>query len=216
MLITFEGLDCSGKSTQARLLAEALEATTGMPKVHFIREPGGTGISERIRAILLDRQNSEMDHVAELLLFSASRAQLSREVIAPALLRREIVICDRYLDSTTAYQGFGRGIDRDAIEGINRLATAGLVPHLTLFLDIPLEEVSKRRGATGEDPDRMEGSGDRFYGRVLRGYREIAADEPGRFVVIDGMKPVKEIQAIIRNEVEQRMVNNRTESEGST
>ncbi|MDH4070474.1 MAG: dTMP kinase [Ignavibacteria bacterium] len=212
MLITFEGLDCSGKSTQARLLAEALQATAGTPKVHFIREPGGTEISERIRAILLDRSNAEMDHVAELLLFSASRAQLSREVITPALLRREIVICDRYLDSTTAYQGFGRGIDREAIVRINRLATAGLMPHLTLLLDIPLEEVSRRRGATGEAPDRMEGSGVRFYERVLRGYREIAADDSDRFMVIDGTKTVKEIQEIIWKEVETRLANDRKES----
>ena len=204
MLITFEGLDCSGKTTQARLLADRLTAR-GTAKVHFIREPGGTEISERIRGILLDRLHAEMDPVAELLLFSASRAQLSREVIAPAMLRKEIVVCDRFFDSTTAYQGAGRGIDQAAIGEINRLATAGLVPHVTFFLDIPLDEIVRRRGASGEGKDRMEASGERFFERVLRGYREIAEKERQRFVVLDGVKPVEDISEQIWHEVEQRL-----------
>jgi len=205
MLITFEGLDCSGKTTQARLLVDRLKKDPGISRIQFIREPGGTDISERIRAILLDSQNAEMDPVTELLLFSASRAQLSREVIAPALLRKEVVVCDRYFDSTTAYQGAGRGIDERAIGEINRLATAGLTPHRTFFLDIPLEEVVKRRGNTGEQKDRMESSGERFYERVLRGYRDIAGKETKRFVVIDGMKSVDEISDEIWRDVQPRV-----------
>ncbi len=139
MFITFEGLDFSGKSTQATILVEKLKKAH--PVVHFLREPGGTKISERIRDILLDKKNLEMTDAAELLLFSAARAQLVKEVIVPALQRGEIVVCDRYYDSTTAYQGYGRGIDLDAVKSINRLATGGTDPDITFFVDIPVDEI---------------------------------------------------------------------------
>jgi dTMP kinase len=206
MLITFEGLDGSGKSTQARLLVDRLAGEDGFPVVHFIREPGGTEISERIRAILLDRGHSDLDAVTELFLFSASRAQLTNQVIRPALDRAEVVVCDRYDDSTTAYQGFGRQMDLKAIAGINRLATGGIRPAVTFFLDVPLAEIARRRDAARKGTDRMEESGEEFYGRVLDGYRQIAAGQKDRYVVLDGTKPVPEVHGRIWEEVRKRIV----------
>ncbi len=157
MFITFEGLDFSGKSTQATILVEKLKRTHAV--VHLLREPGGTGISERIRDILLDKKNLEMNDSAELLLFSAARAQLVKEVIVPALGREEIVLCDRYHDSTTAYQGYGRDLPLDAVKSINNLATGGLDPDLTFFIDIPVDEIERRKKKAGIMFDRMESSG---------------------------------------------------------
>jgi dTMP kinase len=191
MFITFEGLDFSGKSTQATILVERLKQSHAV--VHFLREHGGTKISERIRDLLLDKKNLEMSDAAELLLFSAARAQLVKEVIVPALQRGEMVICDRYYDSTTAYQGFGRGIDLDAVKGINRLATGGTDPDITFFVDIPVDEIEGRKHKAGMTFDRMESSGRAFYERVRTGYREIAKSESHRFVMLDGMSSVEEI-----------------------
>ena len=205
MLITFEGLDCSGKSTQARMLVDRLAGTPGCPAVHLIREPGGTPISEKIRTILLDRGHSELNAITELFLFSASRAQLTIQMIKPALDRAEVVVCDRYDDSTTAYQGYGRQMDRTAIGEINRLATAGVKPDITFFLDVPLEEIARRRDAGRKATDRMEDSGDDFYGRVLAGYRQIAAAEAGRYVVVNGTRPAAEVHSRIWEEVHKRM-----------
>ncbi len=202
MFITFEGLDCSGKSTQAQLLAQRLE-TEPLPgderprKVRFLREPGGTSISERLRDILLDRTTLELHERAELLLFEASRAQLVYRVIRPALERGEIVLCDRYADSTTAYQGYGRGLDLDAVERINRFATGELRPDLTVCVDITAEEIMRRKSLRGDPADRMESAGSRFYERVRKGYLEIAQHDPGRFVVVNGMPPVAEVQEAV-------------------
>lgn len=190
MLLTFEGIDFCGKSTQASLLVERLQGTC---TVRFIREPGGTRISERLREILLDTRHKELTDVAELFLFSASRAQLVAEVIMPALERGEIVVCDRFFDSTTAYQGFGRGIDRSAIEAINTLATAGTVPGLTFIIDIPVGEIERRKRVAGLQFDRMETSGMDFFERVRAGYQEMARMSD-RFVLIDGTQPAQEIQ----------------------
>ncbi len=206
MLITFEGIDFSGKSTQARLLVGHLEEHCGGRRtVHFIREPGGTTISERIRTILLDRSHPEMTDAAELLLFSASRAQLVAEVIRPALGRGDIVVCDRYYDSTTAYQGYGRGLNLDAIHRINALAVAGTEPDLTLLLDISVDELERRRRAAGSVSDRMERSGRDFYERVRRGYLELAGNAAHRFVRIDGAAPVQGIEAEIWEQVLHRL-----------
>ena len=204
MFITFEGLDFSGKSTQATILVDKLKNTGTV--VHFLREPGGTAISERIRDILLDKRNLEMTDVAELLLFSAARAQLVKEVIVPALQRGETVICDRYYDSTTAYQGYGRGIDLAAVRNINRLATGGVDPDLTFLVDIPVEEIEKRKHTAGLSFDRMESSGRAFYERVRKGYLEMAENEARRFVVMDGMRGVDEIAADIQKLVEKKRV----------
>jgi dTMP kinase len=203
MFITFEGLDFSGKTTQAQLLAEKLKALNRT--VHFIREPGGTAISEHIRALLLDKKNLEMAETTEILLFSASRAQLVNEVIAPGLRRGETLICDRYYDSTTAYQGYGRGIDLRAVHAINKLATAGINPDLTLLVDIPVEEIARRKAAAGLTFDRMESAGREFYERVRNGYLEIARDEPGRFVRINGMGSVEEVSRAIWLAVERTL-----------
>lgn len=202
MFITFEGLDFSGKSTQASLLTDKLKQHQVV--VHFIREPGGTPISERIRTLLLDKHHREMTEIAEMLLFSASRAQLVAQVIRPALMRGEVVVCDRYCDSTTAYQGYGRGIDLDAIATINRLATAGTMPDLTFLVDIPIEEIERRKKKAGIAFDRMESSGREFYERVRRGYRALAAAEPQRWVCLDGLRPIAELEEAIWMAVQQR------------
>jgi dTMP kinase len=203
MFITFEGLDFSGKTTQARLLAEKLRALKHT--VHFIREPGGTAISEHIRALLLDKKNLEMAETTEILLFSAARAQLVSEVIAPALRRGETLICDRYYDSTTAYQGYGRSIDLRAVHAINKLATAGIDPDLTLLVDIPVQEIARRKVAAGLTFDRMESAGREFYERVRNGYLEIARDQPGRFVRVEGMGSIEEVSRIVWQNVEPRL-----------
>jgi dTMP kinase len=208
MFITFEGLDFSGKSTQATILIERLKQSHAV--VHFLREPGGTKISERIRDLLLDKKNLEMSDAAELLLFSAARAQLVKEVVVLALQRGEMVICDRYYDSTTAYQGYGRGIDLDAVKSINRLATGGTDPDITFFMDIPVDEIERRKHEAGMTFDRMEGSGRAFYERVRAGYREIARSESHRFVTLDGTSGVQDIARNIWSLVEKKQTVIRT------
>lgn len=203
MFLTFEGVDSSGKTTQARMVAEMMRADTG-GVVHFIREPGGTPISERLRDILLDKKNLELSETAELLLFSASRAQLVRQCILPALRRGETVVCDRYADSTTAYQGYGRGLDLTAVSQINRFATAGVDPDLTILVDITVEEIERRKHAAGSASDRMESAGKEFYERVRSGYLAIAADHGDRCVVVNGMRSVEEIARDIAAIVRER------------
>jgi len=210
MFVTFEGLDCSGKSTQAKLLVEKLE-TSLRCRVHLIREPGGTRISERIREILLDREHLEFSDVTELLLFSASRSQLVSEIIAPALRRKETVVCDRYCDSTTAYQGYGRGLDLQSLHDINRLATSGVMPDLTILLDIPVEEVARRKAGLGGPNDRMENAGRRFFERVRNGYLDLAKKDHKRFSVIDGTEPLKTVARSIWLVVEARLNEKKTD-----
>jgi dTMP kinase len=203
MFLSFEGVDSSGKTTQAAILVEALRAEGGAP-VHFIREPGGTPISERLREILLDRRNLELSDLTELFLFSASRAQLVGQVILPALARGEIVVCDRFHDSTTAYQGYGRGLDLEAVRAINTVATSGTDPDLTVLVDITVAEIERRKKASGGDADRMESSGKAFYERVRTGYLAIARGHPERFVVVDGMRSVSDVAADIRRALQER------------
>jgi dTMP kinase len=216
MFITFEGLDCCGKSTQAQLLAEKLarEKLPGddcLRPVQFIREPGGTAISERLRNILLDRGLLELHVRTELFLFEASRAQVVHQVIRPALVRGEIVLCDRYADSTTAYQGYGRGLNLAAVEEINRFATDGLRPDLTLCIDITPEEIVRRKMQRGDADDRMELSGAHFYERVRNGYLEIARHEPDRFTVVDGMPQIPTVQEAVWRAVEKAAHRKRTQ-----
>lgn len=191
MFITFEGLDFSGKTTQANLLVQRLEHQGHA--VMLLREPGGTKISERIRSILLDRDHEAMEQITELLLFSASRAQLVSEVILPAIKKGKVVICDRFADSTVAYQGWGRGLNLDAVKSINRVATFGLVPDLTFLLDLPLEAIWTRMTQAGAGIDRLERSGRKFYERVREGYLQAASAEPSRFVLLDGSLAVQQI-----------------------
>ena len=197
MFITFEGLDFSGKSTQVQLFADRLSQERH--EVLVLREPGSTAISEKIRSILLDKQSLGMVDLTELFLFSASRSQLVHEVIQPALEQGTIVVCDRFYDSTTAYQGWGRGISLDAIRIINRAATKGLAPDITYFLDIPVNEVETRMRQQKSGADRMESSGRGFYERVRHGYLQLAQEERQRFEVLDGLHPVEEIHNIVWN-----------------
>jgi dTMP kinase len=203
MFISFEGLDYSGKTTQAKLLVEYL--TSQNHEVLFLREPGGTTISEKIRDILLDKKNSGMSDVTELLLFSSARAQLVHEVIVPAIAGKKIVVCDRFTDSTVAYQGYGRGIPLEDINSINRLATTGLTPDLTFFVDITVEEIARRQKAAGKVVDRMESANNDFFEKARNGYWMKAQDVPDRFVVVNGMMPVDEIQNEIRDIVMKRI-----------
>ncbi len=199
MLITFEGLDFSGKSTQVRLLSERLSQENF--NVLVLREPGGTEIGEKIRSILLDKESSGMTDASELFLFSASRAQLVEEVVKPGLEGNMIVICDRFYDSTTAYQGWGRGLMKEAIAAIHQLATSGLVPDVTFFLDLPLPEVEKRMQRSKSGKDRMESNGQGFYEKVREGYLHLAHHEK-RFVIIDAVQSVETIQDTIWQKTE--------------
>lgn len=205
MLITFEGLDYSGKSTQILRLSDRL--TRSGYRVLTVREPGGTPIGERIRSILLDKTLTAMTDTAELFLFSASRAQLVEEVIRPALERGEVVLCDRFYDSTSAYQGWGRGLPPDAVRAINTLATGRLEPALTIVIDVPLAVLEARAAAAGAGKDRMESNGRAFYDRVRGGYLSMAATER-RFVIVQGDRPEDELGEEIWELVRQRIEGN--------
>jgi dTMP kinase len=205
VLITFEGLDFCGKSTQAALFEERLRPVVSPRGVRFIREPGSTKLSERIRAILLDNRNNELGPVTEALLFSSSRSQLVHEVIQPALARGEVVVCDRYYDSTTAYQGHGRKLDLDAVRTINRFATSAIVPALTIFIDIPVEDIERRKKAAGLSFDRMEREGREFFERVRNGYMAIVKSEPHRVVRVDGRGTVEKVRENVWEIVKERL-----------
>lgn len=190
LFITVEGIDGCGKSTQARLIAEALEAAGH--DVLRLREPGGAKISEQIRAILLDPANAEMGDVCELLLYEAARAQLVHQVIRPALAAGKTVVCDRFYDSTTAYQAFADGLDRNMVSQANELAVDGCRPDLTLVFDLPVEDALRRRSGR-EAEDRLELKGLEFQERVAAGFRAVAADEPDRVKLIDAGGSIAEV-----------------------
>jgi dTMP kinase len=154
--------------------------------VRVLREPGGTELSERVRALLLERSAEPVHMLSEILLFEASRAQLVHQIIRPALARGETVVCDRYYDSSTAYQGFGRGIPLDTVHTLNAIATGRLAPDLTFLLDIPVREIARRQAAAGVASDRMESAGTDFYQRVRNGFLTLVTSEPGRVVRVDG------------------------------
>jgi dTMP kinase len=191
MFITFEGIDLSGKSTQARLLYDKL--AKNRKKVILVREPGGTLISEKIRKILLDKENSKMKYVTEFLLFSASRHQLTEEIIRPLLKKNYIVICDRYYDSSTAYQGYGGKIDLNIIKQVNKIATDNLVPDLSFLIDIDYSENIRRRELSGKSHDRIEQKEKNYYKKVISGYRTLAKIDKKRFRIIDGNKKIESI-----------------------
>lgn len=189
--ITVEGIDGCGKSTQARLLAEELERSGY--DVLSLREPGGVAISEKIRALLLDPANAEMSATCELLLYEAARAQLVHEVVAPALAEGRIVVCDRFYDSTTAYQGYAGGVPLDAVERANVLAVGDFQPALTLVFDIDPALAAER--TVSREQDRMEAKGMEFQRRVAEGFRAIAATEPNRVILIDASRGIDAIHA---------------------
>ena len=204
LFITFEGGEGSGKTTQLKALLIHLRST-GLGAVET-RDPGGTPIGKQIRALLLDRDNSRMASAAELLLYEASRAQLVHEVIRPALEAGRIVLCDRFTDSTVAYQGYGRGLDLELIARLNALATGGLRPDLTFLLDLdPAAGLVRATQRVAERQDRMEGEVLAFHQQVRTGYRAIAAAEPERVTVLDASGGMGEIEAHIRRRVEQML-----------
>ncbi len=199
MLITFEGIDGCGKTTQIKLLKEYIESK-GLCVV-TVREPGGSDFSEQLRKILLSSKN-KVGARSELMLFEAARANLVDNIIKPELRQGKIVICDRFFDSTTAYQAFGRGLPLDFVQKLNLFATDGLTPNLTVYLSISLEE-SKRR-TSRQEFDRIEKAGDEFFLKVIEGYNYIARQEPDRFVVIDAGGSRQETARKVRQVFENR------------
>ena len=208
LFITFEGPEGSGKTTQMELLRDYLEEK-GYP-VLATREPGGTSIGDQIRAILLDPSNTDMLPASEALLFSAARAQIVHQVIRPHLQQGGIVLCDRYADSTLAYQGYGHGLDLEMLRTITALATGGLKPDLTVYLDIDVEQGLRRKLAAHEaeraEWNRLDQQEMEFHHRVRDGYLRMAAEEPDRWLVIDATQPVEAIQALIRELVIRKLV----------
>ncbi len=202
--ISFEGIDFSGKSTQIQLLKDKLIANN--QQVIILREPGGSQISELIRNILLDKNNLSMTSTTELLLYSAARNQVLNEKIFPALESGTFVIADRYVDSTTAYQGYGRQISLDLIQQVNHVATNDFLPSLTLFLDLPLEAMHNRQKNMVSEIDRLESSGSEFFERVREGYLKIADINSNRFRILDANKDIiglsNEIWELVRSKLD--------------
>ncbi len=200
LFITFEGPEGCGKSTQMRLLADYLQAQGAA--VLVTREPGGTAIGEAVRSILLDPAHTEMLPVTEFLLFSAARAQHVAQVIRPHLAGGGIVLCDRYTDSSLAYQGYGGQLDLEALQFISRFATGGLVPDLSFYLDVPVEVGLRRKARGGGDAwNRMEQKELAFHRRVRAGYLAMVAQEPERWVMVNATDEVEAVQAAIRQAV---------------
>ena len=203
--ITFEGSEGSGKSTQIERLVHRLQHA-GL-ETFVTREPGGTELGEEIRNLLLHhRAGGAMAAETELLLFAAARAQLVRERIAPALAAGQVVICDRFLDSTTVYQGAARRLAPEAVARINHFAVGHHLPHLTLLLDVPVEVSHARVRSRGDGrPDRIERESAEFFGRVRAGYLAVAQTEAQRIAVIDSTRPVDEVSALIWQTVHERL-----------
>jgi dTMP kinase len=191
VFVSFEGIDGSGKSTQARLLADRLRQQGR--EVVAVREPGGTELGERVRDLLLD--GASMAPWAEAALFASARAQLVAEVVAPALERGATVVCDRFLDSSLAYQGIARGLGVEAVLEVNRLATGGVLPDRTVLLTVPVEQAAARAAGPG---DRIEREGEAFLERVAAAYLELAAMFPQRIAVVDGSFGPDEVAARVR------------------
>ena len=199
--ITFEGIDGCGKTVQASQLMAKLKSLS-LP-VHCFRDPGTTDISESIRNILLDKKNSVMSSWTELLLYEAARAQMVEESIKPALERGEIVLCDRFYDSTTAYQGYGRQLDIATVETVNKIGACGLNPDITFVVDVDIETALQRKNKeiSVDEYDRLESEKRVFHERVRKGYFEIAKKEPKRVKIVQGNEPVEKVAESIWNYV---------------
>ncbi|MBN2654019.1 MAG: dTMP kinase [Nitrospirae bacterium] len=202
MFISLEGIEGTGKSTQSRLLSEALTAAGYEALLTF--EPGGTRIGQSIREILLKPDHKEMSFVAELLLYNAARSQHLHEVILPALERGAVVITDRYTDSTVAYQGYGRGIDIELLKSIDRISTKGFMPHLTILFDLDVQ-VGLERNRGVNKVDRFELEEVAFHEKVRSGYLEIARLEPQRIKIVDASKEPQDIHKQVKDIVMERL-----------
>ncbi len=214
MFITFEGIEGCGKSTQARRIADRLERA-GIPLI-LTREPGGTAIGNHIRRILLASGNRDLHPLAELLLYEADRAQHVANVVKPALAKNKWVLCDRYFDATTAYQGYARGQGVHVTDRLNEMASFGITPDVTFLLDCPVSVGIARalkRNVEDEtvDQDRFEKEKTAFHEAVRHGYRELAKNNPERFIVVDATKPEDRLEASIFSHLEARTQPNRNE-----
>lgn len=203
IFISFEGIDFSGKTEQARRLAETLKQAGY--DVELLREPGGVEIAEAIRHILLDAKHGSMTDRTEILLYSAARAQITKEKIQPLLAAGKIIVADRFVDSTTAFQGFGRQIDLDFVRRVNRFVTWEILPNLTFLLHITLTVAETRQRQSGKSLDRLEREDRAFHQRVQQGYLQLAQAEPERFVVLDGAQSFVEISQQINETLRQRL-----------
>jgi dTMP kinase len=203
LFVTFEGEEGSGKSYQAEELYKWL-AAQGIPVI-LTHEPGGTELGEKISDLVKWAQETDISPMTELLLFNASRTQHVQEVIRPALNDGKIVICDRFYDSTTAYQSFGRGLDLEMVKKINTTATGGLCPDLTILLDISIEDGLGRK--SGEKLDRFEQEDSNFHRKVRKGYLKLADEEPNRWLVIDAIQSQGKISNIIQTRI-RNLLNN--------
>lgn len=201
MFITFEGGDKAGKTTQIQQLKNRLEEKGYT--VSLTREPGGTPIAERIRELLLDPANAGMEPLTEALLYAAARAQHVREVVRPALLRGDVVLCDRFYDSSVAYQAFGRELGWELIWSINREAMDGVSPDRTYLLSLPVEAASRRMHGAA---DRIEDAGEAFHQRVRDGYLAVKSAAPGRVMELDATLPVEELAKRIWTDVQSLLV----------
>ena len=204
ILISIEGPDGAGKTTQISLLKQYLEQK-GFSCI-LTREPGGTKISEKIRHLILDKENSKMGAVTEMLLYSAARAQLVHEVIRPALEEGKVIICDRYVDSSAVYQGIARNLGVDTVYEVNEYAIQGIWPDLTIHLDLEAEEGIRRKKHQAE-LDRMELETMDFHKKVCEGYRILAKRDPKRIMTIDAMLSVEDIHERIKEQLEVVMEN---------
>jgi len=205
LFVVFEGIEGSGKTTQAKALHRRL-ARLGHPSI-LVQEPGGTPTGERVRRWL--KAGMDITPLAEVFLLSAARAALVENKIGPALERGQTVVCDRYFYSTLAYQGYGRGIDMDILHQVNRIATRGLLPNLVVLLDMPPEEGLARKG---QPRDRFEREGIQFHQRVRQGYLALAQQEPERWLLLDGLS----LPQALSHAIEKRVLALLRESEGTT
>lgn len=207
MFFSIDGGDGTGKSTQAALLCRWLQANGHV--VVACRDPGSTPLGEAVRELLLDRHDLPIDRRSEMLLYMAARAQLTQQVIRPALAEGKTVVSDRYLLANVVYQGHAGGLDVDSIWEVGQVATGGLLPDLTVVLDMPADAAARRLGGT---LDRMEQQGDAFHARVRQGFLEEAARAPGQIVVVNAARPIEEVQADIRSVVEEAVRKLKAES----
>lgn len=204
MFITVEGMDGSGKSTQVKLLAEHLRYVYGPENVVVTREPGGTKIGEEIREVIHSLRNQEMASGTEFLLYNAARAQIVAQIIRPGLEQGKIVLCDRFADSTLAYQGYGRQLDLEMLKNVIAYATGGLKPDLTFFIDVNIDEGLARRSnghRNGEELNRMDTQTREFYERVRHGYETLMLQEPDRWICIDGARDIAQVQTDLRTKL---------------